>query len=896
MSGSAASIREAANGGLDTVLSYLYHYELAENIENGRILNTDHYAYLIGNSLDNILYSNSNSNYLDGGIGSDTADFSYATSGISINLNDEYKFISIENATGSSYADYIAGNSSNNILNGAAGSDTVNYATATSAVNVSLAISTAQVTGGGGTDTLISIENLIGSDFNDTLAGNSGNNTLNGAAGSDTVNYAAATSAVNVSLAISTAQVTGGGGTDTLISIENLTGSDFSDTLAGNSGNNTLNGAAGSDTVSYATATSAVHVSLAISTAQVTGGGGTDTLISIENLSGSAHNDRLTGDDAANKLSGGAGNDILNGGAGADKLIGGDGSDIYYVDSTSDVISETNANLSIGGNDTVYSYLSEYTLGTNIENGRVLAGDTSSLIGNSLNNILYAGAGNNVLNGGAGSDTVSYLYASSAVTVTLASAAAQATGGSDSDMLIAIENLTGSSYNDSLTGDAADNTLSGGAGDDILNGRAGADKLIGGDGSDIYYVDNASDLVSETNASLSTGGSDTVYSYLSKYTLGANIENGRIVAGGNASLTGNSLNNILYAGAGSNVLNGGTGSDSVSYLYASSAVTVTLASSAAQATGGSGSDTLIAIESLIGSNYNDKLTGNSASNRLSGGLGNDVLNGGAGSDKMIGGEGSDTYYVDNAGDVVSETNADASTGGTDTVYSYLTSYSLGTNIENGRILAAGSANLSGNNLNNVLVAGIGNNILNGSDGTDTVSYTHASSAVTVSLNSTSAQATKGSGSDTLISIENLAGSQYNDSLTGNAASNTLNGGAGNDRLIGGAGKDLLIGGAGNDTFVINALSDSGLTSDNWDVIKDFMSGDKIDLSRLDADTTVDGNNVFTQIIDSAAAFTAAGQLRLTDGVLYGNIDGDADAEFAIQLVGVTSVSLADFTA
>jgi Ca2+-binding RTX toxin-like protein len=205
--------------------------------------------------------------------------------------------------------------------------------------------------------------------------------------------------------------------------------------------------------------------------------------------------------------------------------------------------------------------------------------------------------------------------------------------------------------------------------------------------------------------------------------------------------------------------------------------------------------------------------------------------------------------------------------------------------------------LIGNGLNNTLSAGIGNNILNGGSGTDTVSYSYASSAVTVDLSNTSIQTTGGSGSDTLISIEDLVGSGYNDTLTGSAGNNALYGGAGNDRLTGGGGKDFLVGGAGNDTFAFSTLSDSGITSTSWDVIHDFLSGtDKIDLSKLDANTAASGDNAFTQVIGSTAAFTAAGQLKLNGGVLYGNIDTDADAEFAIQLVGVTSASLADFIA
>jgi serralysin len=78
------------------------------------------------------------------------------------------------------------------------------------------------------------------------------------------------------------------------------------------------------------------------------------------------------------------------------------------------------------------------------------------------------------------------------------------------------------------------------------------------------------------------------------------------------------------------------------------------------------------------------------------------------------------------------------------------------------------------------------------------------------------------------------------------------------------------------------------------VVGDFTAGqDKIDLSTLDANTATTANDAFTEIIAATAAFTKAGQLKFANGVLYGNVDADADAEFAIQLTGVTTFSAAD---
>ena len=459
--------------------------------------------------------------------------------------------------------------------------------------------------------------------------------------------------------------------------------------------------------------------------------------------------------------------------------------------------------------------------------------------------------------------------------------------------------ITGGSGNDSLTGQGGNDILKGYAGNDTLNGGLGSDNMDGGDGSDLYYVDNLGDVIVESSAA-TTGGVDTVYSNLSGYTLGANVENGRILNKGNASLSCNSLNNLLYAGAGDNTLDGQGGTDTVSYLLAAASVTVSLATTAAQDTESSGMDRLLNVENLTGSVYDDQLTGNAGAN---------ILNGGNGVDVMIGRNGNDTYYVDHADDVVLETSA-SSAGGQDMVYSTLASYTLTNNVENGRITTTAAASLTGNGLANTLYAGAGNNTLDGGAGTDTASYQYglisgATAGVNVSLASTAGQATGRSGTDTLANIENLTGSNLNDILTGSIGSNILDGslgadkldgGAGNDTLIGGAGKDTLVGGNGNDSFDFNALSEMGTTSASWDVISGFVRGqDKIDLSTLDANTATTVDNAFNgTLIASTAKFSAAGQLKLASGVLYGNTDADADAEFAIQLTGITTLSAADF--
>ncbi|WP_342654390.1 putative Ig domain-containing protein [Pseudomonas sp. F3-2] len=300
-------------------------------------------------------------------------------------------------------------------------------------------------------------------------------------------------------------------------------------------------------------------------------------------------------------------------------------------------------------------------------------------------------------------------------------------------------------------------------------------------------------------------------------------------------------------------------------------------------------------------------TGNALRNFMSGNAADNVLNGAGGADNMTGGNGNDTYYVDDVGDAVIETNSDPLLGGIDSVHSSLAAYTLGSNVENLYIDASGAANGTGNALDNTLFAGAGNNVLDGRDGNDTVSFERALAGITATLSTSAQQNTVGAGLDTLKNFENLTGSAYDDSLTGNSGANVLNGGAGNDtlvggsgndRLIGGEGTDNLIGGTGADTYVFGALSDMGVGTLR-DVISGFKSaeGDRLDFTGLDANPLTAQIDAFSFIGSNAFdATNATGQLRFADGVLYGSINADATPEFEIQLTGVKELHASDFTA
>ncbi|MHC8315564.1 retention module-containing protein [Pseudomonas sp. LB3P31] len=175
------------------------------------------------------------------------------------------------------------------------------------------------------------------------------------------------------------------------------------------------------------------------------------------------------------------------------------------------------------------------------------------------------------------------------------------------------------------------------------------------------------------------------------------------------------------------------------------------------------------------------------------------------------------------------------------------------------VLTAGTGNneLHGGAGNDLLFSGIGNDLLDGGSGIDTASYAHAASGVTVDLSLLAPQNTGGAGTDTLTGIENLVGSNFNDSLTGDNNSNVITGGLGNDVLNGGGGDDFLIGGLGNNTLTGGAGADTFQWlkgNSGHDVVTDFTPGtDKLDLSQL-----LQGENGTTASLDDYLHFKVIG--------------------------------------
>jgi len=682
-------------------------------------------------------------------------------------------------------------------------------------------------------------DTLNGEGGNDSLSGGAGNDTLNGGTGTDTANYSAAAAGIVVSLQAGTAANDGDGGSDILISIENVTGSAFNDiitggvginvlsggngddTLAGRGGNDTLNGGAGSDTASYANAVAGATVSLMTGIASNDGDGGTDTLVSIENITGSAFNDTLTGSSFANTLSGGNGDDVLEGRGGNDVLDGGAGTDTANYGAAAGAVTVDLgtgiANDGDGGVDTL----------TNIEN---VTGGTSNdtIIGNAAANIINGGngndtlsgrGGNDTLNGGIGVDTANYSAAAAGITLSLMTGTASNDGDGGTDTLSGIENVTGSSSADTITGSAGSNTLAGGDGNDTLAGRGGNDTLDGGNGIDVVDFSAAAAGVT-VNLSLGSasadgdGGVDTLISIES--VRGSAFSDSIIGDANDNVLEGQNGDDTLYGGAGNDILYGDAGIDTLDYSAAASGVNANLLTGLASNDGDGGADTLSGFENVTGSAFGDTITGDTAANVIDGGAGNDTLNGGDGNDTIRGRSGTNTLNGGNGTDLLDYSLAAAGVtvslilgtasnngdGGSDTVSNF--EDILGS-IFADNITGSAAANiLTGGNGDDVLEGRGGADTLAGGSGVDTASYANAAAGVTVSLLTGTASNDGDGSNDTLTGIENITGSAFNDTLTGDNTANVILGGNGNDAIRGGGGNDTLDGGNGIDTISFSA--------------------------------------------------------------------------------------------
>jgi len=262
----------------------------------------------------------------------------------------------------------------------------------------------------------------------------------------------------------------------------------------------------------------------------------------------------ILGGASADLLVGTPFDDLMLGQAGNDTLVACGGSDLMDGEAGVDLVSYADWRSPLMLN------LSLQTPQDTLSAGRVtiravenlLAGSSADLlIGNLANNCLDGAAGDDTLDGGAGSDTliggangpfgdtVTYAATAAAVTVNLAITVSQRTGSSGNDLLIGLEHLVGSSFNDTLTGDAQSNQIAGGAGNDVIRGGMGADSLSGGAGNDRFVFGTPAEAGLGLPGVGSTGMGSIGRDRITDFQLGDRIDLALIDA--NPTLIGNQV-------------------------------------------------------------------------------------------------------------------------------------------------------------------------------------------------------------------------------------------------------------------------------------------------------------------------------------------------------------------
>ncbi|WP_166218951.1 beta strand repeat-containing protein [Pseudomonas atagonensis] len=577
----SAVIVEAVGGGDDEVRTSQSGMGLADNVERLTYTGTGNFNGR-GNALDNIITSGAGNDYLSGGggadtfiggAGTDTVGYDESNAAITFNFKTGVHtgiaagdtFVDIEVIRGTQYADTFIAGAGAEKFDGGAGTtiDVLDYSQSGQGVNLTLGASGAGsgvgVGGDAEGDSFVSIEKIIGSAFNDvfTATTNSTGFTVQGGSGDDVYILNNATYGAIVELAeggndeVRTSQsyyflnagierltyigatpfVGKGNALDNVI-----TGGSGGDILSGGDGADTFIGGDGIDTVSYDDA-GVGGVVINLKTGQHTSIARGDTFQSIEKFVGSRSDDTFIGNDQANNFDGGNGLDTVS----------------FAFESSAITLDLTKPLTGTAAGDTY----------TNIENWEGTAFN-DTLIGGAGTETFIGGKGADYIDGGAGtSDAAWYTGSSAAVQVDLLANTANG-GDATGDVLVNIEGLHGSAFNDTLTGNATWNQIYGGEGNDLVYGGDGDDAIYGGKYEP--YAINGPDRSGAAEADQLFGGNGNDSMISANNDIGSVLHGDagndyiKVYAGtaygddGNDSLDGMGPEYQLFGGAGADTL------------------------------------------------------------------------------------------------------------------------------------------------------------------------------------------------------------------------------------------------------------------------------------------------------------------------------------------------------
>lgn len=576
-------------------------------------------------------------------------------------------------------------------------------------------------------------------------------------------------------------------------------------------------------------------------------------------FNGTSGDDVLNGTAGNDSFQGFAGNDTLNGNDGQDNAFYSDATSSVALNNAGITVNMAAGTVSAAdgsvGNDTLRSI--ETVIGSNFNDTYSAAGywtgigTTSTL---NIGSVTLPGTINNGFEGLGGDDsitgngrtTVSYFRALSGVTVQLSSSTTGSTtnfdingtaastlandaAGVGHDTLISVNWVRGSEFNDALTGGTGNDVFVGGKGNDTINGGAGFDL-------DNYSPGSANNFTSGITVNMTTGavtsnngqdGNDTLRSIES--VRGTNFDDSYTAANFGAAGFTNPANFNVGNNGTFNEFEGMGGTDNIVgnsntrilYYNSTGGVTVDLAAGTADGDASVGHDTLSGIAQVRGSSFDDHLSGSNRTDIT------EVFDGWAGNDTIDGRGGFDQVQYNNNGLQTSGIHIDMTAG---IVTGVVTGIAAGTPAFNGTTILRSIEQVFGTNAADIYDAtnfgaagldanthNVGNNgtfnSFQGLGGNDTIIgngntqilYGNATAAVTIDMTAGTAQGTAAGdvanvGLDHFSGVNNVQGSNFNDSITGSSANEVFGGAGGNDTINGGGGNDTIVGGAGNDAI------------------------------------------------------------------------------------------------